>query len=120
MPLTDEPRVRLSYKNNHYLVPLEFILRVHPGGQQLILRHVNQDITQAFVDARHSDMAVQMLEQWMEGSPAGPPEMTSSFVVREALSRGRGCEGLSAQMMWNALVFGIAGASVAAAVLCRQ
>ncbi|AYU81314.1 hypothetical protein LINJ_31_1180 [Leishmania infantum JPCM5] len=121
MPPTDEPCVRVSYKNSHYLVPVEFILRVHPGGQQLILQYVNQDITQAFVDARHSDTAVQLLEQWMEGAPAGPRRiMPSSAAATEAPLNGHGGDGRYAQMIWNALVFGIAGASATAAVLCRR
>lgn len=120
MSPTDEPCVCVSYKNSHYLVPVEFILRVHPGGRQLILQYVNQDITQAFVDARHSDMAVQLLEQWMEGSPAGPRRLTPSAAAMEAPLNGHGSEGLSGQLIWNALVFGIAGASVTAAVLCRR
>lgn len=111
--------MRVSYKNSHYLVPVEFILRVHPGGQQLILQYVNQDITQAFVDARHSDTAVQLLEQWMEGAPAGPRRIMPSSAATEAPLNGRGSDGRNAQMIWNALVFGIAGASVTAAVLCR-
>ncbi|AIO00696.1 hypothetical protein LPMP_311080 [Leishmania panamensis] len=116
-----EPCMRISYKGSHYLVPMEFILRVHPGGQRLILPYVNQDITQAFVDAKHSDMAVRLLERWMEGAPAGQSRITSSSSAAAGESLpGRGNEGRYAQIIWNALVFGIAGASVTAAVLCRR
>ncbi|KAG5471332.1 hypothetical protein LSCM1_01412 [Leishmania martiniquensis] len=117
---TDQPRVRISYKNSDYLVPLDFIVRVHPGGQRLILPYVNQDITQAFMDAKHSDMAVQLLEQWMEGAPAGYPQIASSSSAAADLRlHGRGHEDRYAQWVWNALVFGIAGASIVAAVLSR-
>ncbi|KAG5497581.1 hypothetical protein JKF63_03846 [Porcisia hertigi] len=121
MPPTNGPSVRLSYKNNYYIVPLTFITGVHPGGERLILPYVNQDITQAFVDAKHSDHAVQVLEQWMEGTPAGQSRVTSPlFAAGNALPSGRGNGGHYAQMMWDAFVFGLTGASVMAAVLCRQ
>ncbi|KAK7201890.1 Cytochrome b5-like Heme/Steroid binding domain containing protein [Novymonas esmeraldas] len=121
MPLADNTCVRIAYKNSYYLVPMEFIMRGHPGGQRLILPYLNQDITQAFVDAKHSDMAVQLLGQWMEGAPAGAQRGASTSGSDEMPLVGRRRrERLSAQTLWNAVVFGIAGATAMAAVLCRQ
>lgn len=126
MPLeASNARVRIAYKNSYYLVPIDFILRGHPGGQRLILPYVNQDITQAFLDAKHSDEAVHILEQWMEGAPliaASAGEANARGASREDAVPlvGRLNEGRHAQLLWNALVCGIAGASVMAAVLTQQ
>lgn len=137
MTPTDKTCVRIAYKNNHYLVPVEFILRVHPGGQKLILPYVNQDITRAFLEAKHSENAIELLEQWMEGGLASSSNASAAQVNTNGTVDGE--ESLSARwrtqfaawsgseaihappsMLWNAFVFGIAGATTMAAVLCRQ
>ncbi|KPA78933.1 hypothetical protein ABB37_05997 [Leptomonas pyrrhocoris] len=136
MALSDKTRVRITYKNSHYLVPVEFILRVHPGGSKLILPYVNQDITRAFVEAGHSNEAVQLLEQWMEGVVAAD----GAGAARGGSDVADGDGGLMSarwrapfaawtesevvhapsSALWDALVYGIAGATTMAAVLCRQ
>ncbi|KAG5472010.1 hypothetical protein CUR178_02675 [Leishmania enriettii] len=121
MLVSDQSRVRITYKNSHYLVPLEFILRVHPGGQRLILPYVNQDITRAFVEAKHSDMAVQLLERWMEGAPAGHSQIVPSSSAATVMQlNGHGNEGRHAERIWKALVVAITGVSSIAAVLSRS
>ncbi|KPI82729.1 hypothetical protein ABL78_8258 [Leptomonas seymouri] len=120
--------VRVKYKSSNYLVPLDFILRAHPGGQRLILPYVNQDITRAFVEAKHSEVAIQLLEQWMEGGAA------FFMSVDAAASAGLQSEGeptterwppstvahAPSSALWNAFVYGVAGATAMAAFLCRQ
>ncbi|KAG5496938.1 hypothetical protein GH5_01451 [Leishmania sp. Ghana 2012 LV757] len=121
MLAADQSRVCITYKNSHYLVPLEFILHVHPGGQRLILPYVNQDITQAFVEAKHSDMAVQLLERWMEGAPAGHPQIGPSSSAATLMQlNGLGNEGRHAERIWKALMVAITGASIIAVVLSRS
>lgn len=140
MTPVDKNCVRISYKNNHYLVPVEFILRVHPGGQKLILPYVNQDITRAFIEAKHSEGAIELLEQWMEGGAALIPSSDAASrgcaacAVESLAARWRrqfaamsGAEEAAAQQqqqqpsrLWNAFVFGIAGATAMAAVLRRK
>jgi hypothetical protein len=134
MASEDKSCVRITYKNNHYLVPVEFILRVHPGGQRLILPYVNQDITRAFVEAKHSDGAIQLLEQWMEGgvvssnaSAFGGVETGDSESLamrwRKQFAAWSGADVVTARttsVLWNTFVFGVAGATTMAAVLCRH
>lgn len=145
-PSNNNTCVRLTYKNSHYLVPVEFILRVHPGGQRLILPYVNQDITRAFVEAKHSKEAIQLLEQWMEGGLAATAagataaNFTATAVGTDSLEDETGeDEPLAVRwrrqfatwsdaevvttpssILWNVFVFGVAGATAMAAVLCRQ
>lgn len=59
--------IRVTYKGQTYLIPLDFVMKDHPGGPDAILDLANQDITDAFEEAGHSSDAETMLQAWLEG-----------------------------------------------------
>lgn len=141
MTVSDEAgRVRMLYKGNHYLIPLDFVASGHPGGQQLLLRYINQDITTVFEKVGHSHDAVQLLEKWAEDIwvsthgkySARDPLATNRWVFSGSDADERQSnEELqpSPQWMmrfeipsrwWNTLVISFAGITAALAVLTQQ
>lgn len=105
-------RVRITYKQNHYLVPLSFI-RSHPGGKGLILSYANDDITSAFEAAGHSKTAALLLDSWLESAPRNyEAESLEKVNLLRRESEANEAEkdvfrfpsGSSAQEMWQSTV----------------
>lgn len=107
-----ETHVRFLYKGQSYLVPLDFITKVHPGGKRLLLKFKDGDITDAFTDAEHSDDALEMLEEWIENAT---PEQRAAL-KRRAEDRDRTLN----EWRWRSTAIAFTVATVVAAFLFRR
>lgn len=85
-----ETYVRLFYKGITLLVPMSFVVNVHPGGAEYILQYSNQDITSAFEDMNHSTDALALLKTFEEKDSDQKKKIYDADdyerVAREALS----------------------------------